>query len=139
MDFGAYEEGYNQNAGAVSKYKPINYDDEWPDKEPSLVSDELVYQEEIDDFPDYKFQVVWQQKCWDILYRLYYDVESQAFLCDISEEAMGSEFYQDYISVIRHPINFLMIKEKMIKNYYSNQYEFMEDMNLVFDNCMEYN
>ena len=52
---------------------------------------------------------------------------------------MGAEFYQDYISVIRHPINFLMIKEKMIKTYYSSQYEFIEDMNLVFDNCMEYN
>jgi len=100
-------------------YKRINYGD-WPDKEPSQVSneDELIYQEEIDDFPDYKFAVVWQQKCWDILYRLYYDIESSAFLADISEEAMGEEFYQDYVSTIKFPLNFLMIKEKMIKRMY---------------------
>ena len=56
--------------------------------------------EEVDDFPDYKFDVLWQQKCWDILYKLYFDVDSAAFLCDISAEAMGQEFYNDYVSTI---------------------------------------
>lgn len=70
----------------------------------------MIFQEETDDFPDYKFDVIWQQKCWDILYILYFDNESAPFLQEISEETMGPEFYEDYVSVIKYPINFLMIK-----------------------------
>ena len=93
MDFGGPYDDENTQKLKTDKYKRIQYGD-WPDKEPSASNEEeLIYQEEIDDFPDYKFTVVWQQKCWDILYRLYYDVDSGPFLSDISEEAMGAEFY----------------------------------------------
>jgi hypothetical protein len=29
----------------------------------------VVFVNEIDDFPDTTFNVIWQQKCWDILYK----------------------------------------------------------------------
>ena len=139
QDFGLPADEPNKNKN--SKYKRIGYED-WPDEEPAEIvsnEDELVYVEEIDDFPDYKFSVVWQQKCWDVLYRMYYDVESSAFLQEISPEAMGDEFYQDYISTIKFPINFLMIKQKMIQQMYLQASDYTDDMNLVFNNCMSYN
>lgn len=115
--------------------------DEWPEppQEEASNSEDMLYQEEIDDFPDYKFETLWQQKCWDILYQLYFDIDSGAFLQDISEEAMGHDFFTDYINTIEVPINFLMIKKKMTKYLYGSQFDFVADMNLVFDNCMEYN
>jgi hypothetical protein len=97
LDF-AMDDGFDQEQASPDKsqsYKRINYGD-WPDKqelEEVSAGEELVYQVEIDDFPDYKFTVVWQQKCWDILYRLYYDIEAGAFLQDISAQSMGEEFY----------------------------------------------
>lgn len=120
-------------------YKPISFDD-WPDKQAELSNDEdLIIQEEVDDFPDFRFNEVWRQKCWDILYRLYYDVDSGPFLQDISEEVMGRDFYEDYITTIEHPINFLMIKQKMIKHMYLDHRQFIEDVLLCFDNCTLYN
>ena len=83
------------------EYKPIGYEDEWVDEVENVSNQEdLIFDEEVDDFPDYKFDVLWQQKCWDILCKLYFDVDSAAFLCDISAEAMGQEFYNDYVSTI---------------------------------------
>ena len=75
--------------------------------------EDVIIQEEVDDFPDYKFDDVWLQKCWDILYLMYYDVESSIFVMEISEAAMGADFYYEYINTIATPINFLMIKQKM--------------------------
>ena len=76
--------------------------------------EDLQIQEEIDDFPDYKFEHVWQQKCWDILYRLYFMLDSGPFIAEISEEAFGPELWEDYTSIIETPINLPMIKARMI-------------------------
>lgn len=70
---------------------------------------------------------------------LYFDVDSGAFLMDISEEAMGTDFYYDYVNTISTPINFHMIKQRMINREYQSSHEFAYDMNLVFTNCMDYN
>jgi hypothetical protein len=70
---------------------------------------------------------------------LYYDVESGAFLLPITPESMGKDGYEDYCSIIANPINFLDIKEKMIKNYYPHSLDFIDDMTLVFSNCVSYN
>lgn len=74
----------------------------------------MVIQEEIDDFPDHKYDILWQQKCWDILYILYFDSDSGVFVQEISQESMGTELFYDYLEHIKAPINFLMIKQKMI-------------------------
>jgi len=98
----------------------------------------MVIQAEIDDFPDYKYEEVWQQKCWDILYLLYYDIDSGVFVQEISEESMGRELYLDYVDHVETPINFLMIKEKMKKHMYGEPQDYIDDMNLAFDNCTRY-
>ena len=89
---------------------------------------------------------MWQQKCWDILYKLYYDFHSAPFLDAISEEAMGQECFEDYVRHIKPnvPINFRMIKQKLIEHLYGEQEDsgvkfFIEDMEMVFENCMKYN
>ena len=43
------------------EYKPIDYEDEWPDEIQNVSNkSDLIFEEEIDDFPDYKFELVWQ-------------------------------------------------------------------------------
>ena len=60
------------------------------------------------------------------------------FVQEISQESMGAELFQDYLEHIITPINFLMIKEKMIKRMYSMPKEFIQDMTLCFDNCLQF-
>lgn len=45
----------------------------------------------------------------------------------------------DYPNIVRYPMDFGTIKKKLNLNAYDNEYEFQEDMNLVFDNCILYN
>ena len=54
----------NQEDG---EYKRLTYEAEWEPVEKDVSnSEELIAGEELDDFPDYEFREVWQQKCWDI-------------------------------------------------------------------------
>jgi histone acetyltransferase len=59
-------------------------------------------------------------------------------MSEFTREALG-EIYSDYMDQIKEPINFQMIKQKMIKHEYKMPVEFIRDMNLTFDNCLEYN
>lgn len=58
---------------------------------------------------------------------------------------MGQEFFEDYVTHIQPniPINFHMIKQKLIKHLYGEHEDcvhyFITDMNMVFDNCIKYN
>ncbi|XP_043988054.1 bromodomain adjacent to zinc finger domain protein 2B isoform X2 [Gambusia affinis] len=44
-----------------------------------------------------------------------------------------------YRKVIKKPMDFFTIKEKLINNMYLNQENFITDVNLVFDNCQKFN
>ncbi|KAM4731279.1 LOW QUALITY PROTEIN: bromodomain adjacent to zinc finger domain protein 2B-like [Anableps anableps] len=44
-----------------------------------------------------------------------------------------------YRKVIKKPMDFSTIKEKLINNLYSNEEAFIFDVNLVFDNCQKFN
>lgn len=45
----------------------------------------------------------------------------------------------DYFEIIEEPMDFGTIKKKLFNNVYENVNEYIRDMNLVFDNCVEYN
>ena len=45
----------------------------------------------------------------------------------------------DYIERIQHPINFGMIKRKMKAKMYPSSRDFISDMHLCFQNCIDYN
>lgn len=98
----------------------------------------MEIKEEVYDFDDYSFQEVWKQKCWDILNLLYYNTDAAPFVMDLTPETLG-EAYEDYRSVIANPISFLTVKQKCINHRYQEPIHFVDDMNLVFDNCMTYN
>uniref|UniRef100_A0A3P9NR54 Bromodomain adjacent to zinc finger domain 2B n=1 Tax=Poecilia reticulata TaxID=8081 RepID=A0A3P9NR54_POERE len=44
-----------------------------------------------------------------------------------------------YKKIIKKPMDFFTIKEKLINNMYLNQENFVIDVNLVFDNCQKFN
>lgn len=58
---------------------------------------------------------------------------------------MGQEFFEDYVAAIAPnlPINFHMIKQKLIKHLYGESEAgveyFVSDMKMVFENCIKYN
>jgi hypothetical protein len=60
----------NKSKSPTQDYKPIGYDAQWSDNADDISDkDAVVFVNEIDDFPDSVFNVIWQQKCWDILYK----------------------------------------------------------------------
>ena len=78
----------------------------------------MEIREEIDDFPDHKFDLQWQQKCWDILYVLYFDSEAGIFIQEINDKIWDPEMFKMYQAQISNPINLPNIKEKMINRVY---------------------
>ena len=45
----------------------------------------------------------------------------------------------DYNEIIRNPMDFGTIKKKLKDNQYDNMKKFLEDVELVFNNCILYN
>ena len=48
------------------------------------------------------------------------------------------ENYEDYIKIIKEPMDLITIKDRIINNYYKSFDDWMKDMNLVFDNAIKY-
>jgi hypothetical protein len=45
----------------------------------------------------------------------------------------------DYFDIIKKPMDFGTINEKLRKHEYRSMRQFLEDVELVFDNCLLYN
>ncbi|KAK1443378.1 ankyrin repeat-containing protein [Babesia gibsoni] len=45
----------------------------------------------------------------------------------------------DYFDIVKKPMSYACIKNKIKRNAYSNPTEFLDDCQLVFDNCFQYN
>ncbi|GFE54199.1 bromodomain containing protein [Babesia ovis] len=45
----------------------------------------------------------------------------------------------DYFDIVKNPMSFSCIKAKIRRNAYTNPQEFIDDCQLVFDNCFKYN
>lgn len=139
-----YEEQEYQPKDDQYQYQDQQYNPNLGDAEvaePEEEDDNYVVDQDLDDFPDYTFPIEWQQNCWLILYHLYFHEDSWAFLQDISEEAMGSQMFEDYLRTIEPnlPMNFMVVKKKMTAGLYSTPPDFINDVNLVFNNCMKFN
>lgn len=104
---------------------------------------DLCVDEDEDDFDDQQF-TGWRQACKDILYLLFYDEDSQPFLTPLTRENLGEDVYEDYCQNIARPITFRMIKSTLFRGkadggpgpHYTCADEFLQDMRLVFENCM---
>ena len=45
----------------------------------------------------------------------------------------------DYFDIIKQPMDFSLVRHKLQTNQYLRCQEFLYDLNLVFDNCIQYN
>ena len=80
------------------------------------------------------------QKCWLILGQLYYHYESTDFLHPVTPETFGDDaMYEEYCSVISRPMDIATVMDKMRAHTYSSKYQFRRDIELIFDNCREFN
>ncbi|KAH7693732.1 Bromodomain containing protein [Aphelenchoides avenae] len=59
--------------------------------------------------------------------------EAEPFLNEVSRE------HEDYYSVIKQPMCFRTIARRISYDVYQNPLEFIQDMNLVFQNCSKFN
>ena len=79
-DFNEFDEGTFQEISKIER----EYESSQPRLSKRRQLEDLIearrLEEEIDDFPDHIFEIDWQQKCWDILYLLYFDADSHVFV-----------------------------------------------------------
>ena len=75
--------------------------------------------------------------CFEVLR----DVKQHQYSCDMFNKPVNplKEKLYDYFEVIKEPMDFGTIEEKLFKNCYAGADEFRRDMCLVFDNCAAYN
>jgi len=45
----------------------------------------------------------------------------------------------DYFDIITHPMDLGTVRKRLAHNFYSNPRLFVQDMNLIWNNCMKYN
>ena len=45
----------------------------------------------------------------------------------------------DYYNIIKQPMDFGTIKQRLSSNHYNRPQEYLDDMALVFDNCLRFN
>ena len=45
----------------------------------------------------------------------------------------------DYISIIKYPVDITKIENKLNKKEYKSLSRFIKDLNLVWENCMQFN
>ena len=85
------------------------------------------------------------QKCWLVLGKLFYHYDSTDFLEPVTPDC---EFYEDYIRMIKDPMDISLIKVRCEVNYYINQAHgdsffakelFKQDVMLMFTNCRKFN
>ena len=93
-----------------------------------------------DPFAAEKFDDDDMQKCWLILGKLFYHYEVTDFLDPVTPETFGDEqLYQEYCSVVTEPMDISTIMAKMRAQEYLNKYQFKRDVELIFENCREFN
>jgi len=64
--------------------------------------------------------------------------KAEPFLAKLDKEYLG-DLYDYYHSIIKNPIDFVTISEKLDENSYNNINEFFQDLIRVFTNCKKFN
>ena len=80
-------------------------------------------------------------ECWDkvakrLLNQLWRVNSSKIFHEPVNAEKLN---IPDYFEVIKNPTDFSTIKQRLDSNMYHSLQEFLDDIELCFDNCMTYN
>ena len=85
--------------------------DDQTDQKNALNDDED--ESEYDPFAAETFNDPDMQNCWLILGVLYYHFEVTDFLEPVTEEMLGTEFYEDYCNTVKYPMDISTVMNKM--------------------------
>ena len=78
----------------------------------------------------------WDQVAKRIISQLMRLHSAKIFAEPVDPEKVGASDYHD---VVKNPVDFGTIKQRLNTNHYHIAQEFIDDMLLVFDNCLLYN
>jgi len=78
----------------------------------------------------------WEKAAKRIILNLWKAENAWIFHYPVDAKAWNIE---DYYDIVKNPMDFTTIKEKLSNFDYTNLDEFKNDVNLVFDNCILYN
>ena len=81
-------------------------------------------------------QLEWTTKAKEIFITIYSIPDSVIFHKPIDEKKLK---IPDYHEIVRNPMDLSKIREKLNASMYSGPQEFIDDMYLVFNNCLMYN
>lgn len=77
-----------------------------------------------------------EKKLTLILNYLIDNPEAAEFLHPVEWESLG---LSDYLSVVKHPMHLLKVQEKLKNREYKLVEEVLDHIELIWDNCKEYN
>lgn len=82
-----------------------------------------------------------QYESWDLVAKSLISRLWRVQHAKMFHQAVDLEFQSlpDYHEIIKNPIDFSVIKQRLQSNLYHNMQDFVDDMQLVFDNCELYN
>lgn len=78
----------------------------------------------------------WEKPAKKLMNLIWKHKEAHLFHKPVNPLELG---INDYFDKIKHPMDFSTIKKKLNNSIYRNCQEFVDDMQLVFDNCYLYN
>lgn len=78
----------------------------------------------------------WEKVATRMILALMRIKEAWIFLDPVDPEKFG---VSDYLDIIKKPMDFGTIKENLKKHFYRSMRQFLEDVELVFNNCYLYN
>ncbi|CAK73818.1 unnamed protein product (macronuclear) [Paramecium tetraurelia] len=114
-EFSKFQQQYPQIANLI-----INADE--------LIDDNVLNSMKDDD--------IWEKVAKKVLQILWKAKGAQLFHNPVDEKKYG---INDYYDIVKRPMDFGTVKQKLNANQYKNCKEFYHDIMLVFDNCILYN
>ena len=86
---------------------------------------------------DFSFKS-WPEVCKMVMDKLIGYPDAQEFIPQLNKELLG-DFYNDYMKVIKKPMDFTTINNNLENDVYQSYDQFHNDLMLVFSNCKEFN
>lgn len=81
-------------------------------------------------------QYHWEKVAFKMINNLWKNQKAWIFHEKVVPEKLG---IYDYFDIIKNPMDFSLIKEKLKSHQYLSMKNFLEDIELVFANCILYN
>jgi hypothetical protein len=80
----------------------------------------------------------WTESCHIIIDKLSQHPYAYSFCVPLDQENLG-DLYDTYHSMIKNPMELMMIKDKLTKDEYESSLNFANDVSLIFSNCKSFN